>query len=381
MPQTPIEVMESAYDIANKQTLKSLLAALPDDLVENLNIIAENAEAQKAVLGVTITSLVYKTLVPSQDIRKHQGSMKGGYSGRTFDTKYVTPFLKQKFPHFAMAESAWLTRSLEQRHPYDLNFPGQIRNASLKTAFLRTLDFVEKNGKLAPTILVALMALMLQSSANDHTFFGKVQITSRLTIAKIVEAVSQHIRYNYGTGVVGTARVPVLAIYAVYNLLMPDVKRYSDKNLVALESHTSPDSRSKSLGDIDVNNADGTCFESIEIKHNKPISAEMIGAVYRKIKNIGIDRYYILTTNEPNFDNQEAVMQEIEKYKRLHSCQIIVNGVMPSLKYYLRLISNPQNFVDEYTKWLEFEFQRASGIKREHLRVWQEIRQTVLKNE
>lgn len=44
----------------------------------------------------------------------------------------------------------------------------------------------------------------------------------------------------------------------------------------------------------------------------------------------------------------------------------------------MRLISNPQDIIGEYTKWLEFEYQRASGIKGEHLRVWQEIRQTVL---
>jgi len=169
-----------------------------------------------------------------------------------------------------------------------------------------------------------------------------------------------------------------LAIYSVYNLLLSDVKRYDGKILAPLESHTSPDSRSKTLGDIDVNNADNSCFESIEIKHNKPITADMVGVAYRKIKDTAIDRYYILTTREPYFDDYVSVMEEIEKYKKLHSCQIIVNGVIPSLKYYMRLISNPQSFVDEYTKWLEFEFHRASGIKRKHLRVWQEICENML---
>ncbi len=44
----------------------------------------------------------------------------------------------------------------------------------------------------------------------------------------------------------------------------------------------------------------------------------------------------------------------------------------------MRLLNNPQDIIDEYTKWLEFEYQRASGIKREHLKVWQEIRQNTL---
>lgn len=277
-----------------------------------------------------------------------------------------------------MAESAWLTRSLEQPRPYNLNFPGKIRNIALKTAFLRTLDHVQAESNLAPKLLVALMGLMFESTASDDALFARVQVASSITIAKIIDALSLHIRHDYGKGIVGTARLPVLAIYSVYNLLMPDVRRYSGKFLLPLESHTSPDSRSKSLGDIDVNNADNSCFESVEIKHNKPVTADMVGVVYRKIRNTEIDRYYILTTSEPNFDDYESVVQEIDKYKKVHSCQIIVNGVIPSLKYYMRLISNPQDIVGEYTKWLEFEYQRASGVKREHLRFWQEIRQTLL---
>ena len=378
MPQTPIEIMEAAYEHARREPLKNLLSDLQNEAVLDLRVIVDSGETQKAVLGVTLTSLVYKVYEPRQDIRKHQEGMKGGYSGRTFDTKYVTPFLKSKFPHFAMAESAWLTRSLEQPRPYNLNFPGKIRNQILKLAFLNTLDRVQTDCTLAPKLLVALMGLIFEAAGKENALIVNVQVTGRVTIVKIIDAISQHIRYNYGRGVVGTARLPVLAIYSVYNLLMPDVKRYSGKILLPLASHTSPDFRSKSLGDIDVNNADNSCFESVEIKHNKPITADMVGVAYRKIKNTQIDRYYILTTSEPNFDDYESVMQEIEKYKKVHSCQIIVNGVIPSLKYYMRLMSNPQDIIAEYTKWLEFEYQRASGIKREHLRVWQEIRQNVL---
>ncbi|MBL8098654.1 MAG: hypothetical protein JNK81_05700 [Anaerolineales bacterium] len=378
MPKTPIEIMESVYEQASHKSLKSLLAGLPDEIIQYLKIVVENAATQKAVLGVTFTSLVYKIYEPTQDIRKHQEGMKSGYSGRTFDTKYVTPFLKRKFPHFAMAESAWLTRSLEQPRPFNLSFPGKIRNQVLKSAFLNILDRIEKDKNLAPKILVALMGLMLELMKSDEILFENVEITRDISIARIIEALSQHIRYNYGKGVVGTARLPVLAIYSVYNLIMPNVGRYSGKMLMPLESHTSPDSRSKSLGDIDVRNEDGSPFESVEIKHNKPITADMVGIVYRKIQNTKIDRYYILTTSEPNFEDYDSVKREIEKYEKIHSCQIIVNGVIPSLKYYMRLINNPQDIIEEYTKWLEFEFKRASGIKREHLKVWQEIRQEIL---
>jgi len=376
MTSSPIKTLESAYEKAKRRPLKAILAALPSECAADLNLIVKMGESQKGVLGVVLTSTTYKVLHPSQDIRRHQEHMQGGYSGRTFDTKYVTPFLKSKFPHFAMAESAWLTRSLEQPHPYDRSYPGNIRNQDLKTAFLNILELLQTKQNLASKILVALLALMLEASAEDETLLARVEVSSDLTIARIVDSVSQHIRYDYG--IAGAARLPVVVIYAVYNLLMSDVKKYDGKTLAPLESHTSPDFRSKALGDIEVKNPDGSCFEAIEIKHNKPITADMIGIAFRKIKPTSISRYYILTTNEPNFDNYDAVARGIERYKRLHPCEVVVNGVIPSLKYYMRLVSHPQRFVDEYTRWLEFEYKRASAIKKEHLRVWQEIRKREL---
>lgn len=158
MPQTPIEILESAYANAWNEPIEALLSRLPDARVQDLITIVDYAETQKAILGVTITCIVYKIYEPEQDIRQHQKSLPGGYSGRTFDTKYVTPFLKGKFPHFAMAESAWLTRSLEQHHPFDLAFPGRIRSKTLKSAFLHTVDFLQNNGHLAWQILVVLIA-------------------------------------------------------------------------------------------------------------------------------------------------------------------------------------------------------------------------------
>jgi len=378
MTQTPTEIIEDAYEKAKENSIEYYLSALPNECVQELQIIIDNAEKQKGVLGVTLTSILYKVLEPTQDIRLHQRKMKGGYSGRSFDTKYVTPFLKRRFSHFAMAESAWLTRSLEQPHPYNFDYPGKIQNPKLKTAFLSLLNRIEADPLLAPKLLIALTALLLNKSSDDDMLSTSVHIKSGISILKIIEGVNKHFHYKYKTASVGTARLPVLAIYSVYNLLIPEVKRYEGKILAPLESHTSPDYRSHSFGDIDVLNADLSSFESIEIKHNKPISADMVSDVYRKIKNTYTERYYILTTREPNFTDYDSVIKEIEKYKSIHPCQIIVNGVTPSLKYYLRLINKPQDFINEYSKWLHFEYQRGSGIKKEHITIWHEICRTEL---
>ena len=58
-----------------------------------IDIIANNSSNQRAVFTVLITLLVYKHFHNNQDIRYHQSNMVNGFSGRSFDTKNITPIL------------------------------------------------------------------------------------------------------------------------------------------------------------------------------------------------------------------------------------------------------------------------------------------------
>lgn len=92
---------------------------IPPECLACIKTIAEKSKSQKGVFTVLVTLLVYKYLHPEQDIRNHQSHMTDGFSGRSIDTKYITPTLKElNLP--SMAESGWLTRSLEQPYPYTL---------------------------------------------------------------------------------------------------------------------------------------------------------------------------------------------------------------------------------------------------------------------
>ena len=145
----PTKLLEKAYEEAMKTvgSDNSIKSDLDKNITKHLREILKRSESSKAVLTVVITSLVYKIQNPEQDIRNHQTSIDNGYSGRTFDTKNITPFLKNvRFP--AMAESGWLTRSLEQKVPYDSNYSGAIRPDSLKTSFLKIIDFIQKGNEL-----------------------------------------------------------------------------------------------------------------------------------------------------------------------------------------------------------------------------------------
>ncbi len=380
MSKSPEQILNGIYAqaeaIVREKQIESSLAELPSKCTTHLKTVFKYAETQKGVLGVLVTSLTYKIYKPRQDIRYHQEGMKGGYSGRSFDTRYVTPFFQKRFPHYAMRESAWLTRSLEQPRPYTLNYAGHIQSKTLKTAFLELVDATQKDKLLANKLLVVLFALLIESSEKHLQIIATVAIPDTVMIARVVSAMRQHILYKY-TGS-GAARLPVLAIYAVYKLLIQEgMKRYAGKTLAPLGAHTSPDFRSGALGDIEIFDKDGICFEALEIKHLKLVTLGMVNIAYEKIKSHPINRYYILTTHEPDYSDSTSVIERIEAINKEHGCQIILNGVIATLKYYLRLVSKPQDFVDVYTSLLQEEFDRSSGIKSEHLEVWAELRKNL----
>ena len=137
-------LLEQIYLKAHNQELIQQLD-LPEKIKTYINIIVNNEETMKGVFTCLVSSLTYKTLYPNQDVRYHKTDLPGGYSGRSFDTKYVTPFLKiHKFAG-AMKESGWLTRSIEQDAPFTKTFPGKIQKHEVKEAFLEIFDYISLN--------------------------------------------------------------------------------------------------------------------------------------------------------------------------------------------------------------------------------------------
>jgi len=121
-------------------TKKVYTNKLKNQTLKNIKTIAEKSFSQKGVFTVFVTLAIYKIAHPKQDIRNHQTQIKNGFSGRSIDTKYITPILKQLgLP--SMAESGWLTRSLEQPYPYTLDYEGKIRQ--VKQEFLELVHDIE----------------------------------------------------------------------------------------------------------------------------------------------------------------------------------------------------------------------------------------------
>ena len=350
---------ESMKIVGSDNKIKSNLRT---DITEHLDVILSKSESSKGVLTVILTSLVYKSLNPEQDIRNHQTSIENGYSGRTFDAKYITPFLKSvKFP--AMSESGWLTRSLEQKVPYDKDYSGAIRPVTLKISFLETIDFIQKGNNLDLCLSYLMQGLIIKRNSQVIDLAKPLN----LPIATIIDLLIKHFNATYISE--GASRLPVLALFAAYECLMKEAKRFENKELLEIESHTSADSRSGRIGDIDIVDENKRAFETVEVKHGIPITTQLVKDAFEKFKTTQVNRYYLLSTADIENSEVNNIEKEIQRIRNIHGCHVIANGLIDSLKYYLRLLSETSEFISNYVDLIESD----TVLKFEHKKKWNEI--------
>lgn len=361
---THSQVLDMFYDKALKATSENdYTTDLSIEVKNNIDLIVARSETNKGLVTVLMTLLVHKVVDPKQDIRYHQAQLPNGFAGRTIDQANVTPFMKQKsFP--AMAESGWLTRSLEQPHAYDLNYPGKITPQIMKDAFLSIIDQVQCHNLDSGKVILYFMKLLIKQRNDLNVELAKPH---SLSISNIIKILEKHFTQHYACA--GASRLPTLAIYAAYQCMMGQVARYESKILCPLESHNSADTQSGRIGDIDINNADGTAFEGVEVKHEIQITRQLIVDAYEKFKIYNTNRYYLLTTANMDSADWSSIENEIKRIDQIHGCQVIVNGVYSSLKYYLRLVRDPAEFIDRYVELLKTD----DTIKYPHKKAWNDI--------
>lgn len=338
---------------------------LSEKILNNINIIAEKCFNQKGVYTVLITLSIYKILHPEQDIRNHQTQIKNGFSGRTIDTQYITPTLKQiGLP--SMAESGWLTRSLEQPYPFTLDYQGKIGNKEVKKAFLELVNTIEVEKVNPKYILVELFKQIIDIQQQNKIIIQTLTNADKLTISKVIDVLNYQFSFNYN--VFGGSKLPVLAFYAIYQILIDEVIRYNNCTLKSLGSHTASDKSSKSAGDIEIFKSD-KLFEVLEIKLDKSIDSNIVRVAEAKILKYNPERYYILSYLDIQKSELDIINDIINNLKNNHGCQIIINGIIASLKYYLRLISSLDKFINIYSQLIENDLE----LKTIHKQKWNEL--------
>ena len=110
----------------------------------------------------------------------------------------------------------------------------------------------------------------------------------------------------------------------------------------------------------------GSAFEGVEIKHGIAITRQLVADTYEKFKMYNTDRYYLLTTADMDDADWTGINEEIARIADIHGCQVIVNGVYATLRYYLRLLNDPAVFVDMYVDLLKAD----ETIKFQHKTAW-----------
>lgn len=364
-------------DFCSEVNLKEDISSIENELVatvSNGHTIKHYADSiirkiynQKGVFTVLVTLLFYKIHHASQDIRRHkielsEGNDKG-FSGRSFDTAYITPVLKELgLP--SMAESGWLTRSLEQAHMYTLSYQGKISDKEVKAAFLNLLNAVQCEGFSAKTVLTYLIKKAFEKSKENEIEIIALENPDSLTISQVINILSEQFSHNYGEA--GGAKLPMLAFHAVYSLLVKEMKKYEGCKLKEIGSYTASDRTSNTAGDIEVFDSNATLLEAVEIKLGIPVDKNMVLRARGKILRFRPKQYYILSTQDIVIEDKADIQEIINEIRETHGCQLIINGVIPTLKYYLRLVSDISEFIENYSELIE----RDNEIKQSHKLYW-----------
>ena len=353
--------------------LSSIKCAVPNDATFTpvtidlaLETIVKNIPSSKYIFSIVLTACVKKIVDPTQDIRLAQTSMVNGYSNRSLDQTIVTPFLKRFNYTHCEASGLESGRNLERPHPWDLSFACKPRGKGNRESFLAVLDYLEQ-GKGDPMLILTCLLYLDALNRNQTVLLSRPPLESN--IEKIMNVFNRHFEESSGQG---KSRLPVLALYSLYESLVSEIGRYEGTILARLERHTTADLRSGSIGDIQVDK-DSSPFEGVEVKSEKPITADMIYELPRKFGDKKISRYYLLTTYPGSVkeEDKQAVAKATEKVQIETGCQVIVNGLNRSIWYYLRLIQDPSKILDRYVALLEED----PDVRPELIETWNRILQ------
>lgn len=365
------EIYKEAQIILKKNRVDNINATLKKDI----DLLIDKIGSNKSIVSALTTSLLKKIIDPKQDIRLHRMDFENGYSARSLDTRITSPFFKKYFPKYANKESSFLTLATRERIKWTIEDGNnlKIRIKNLKKCFLDVFDQIETHNENPRNILCYLFIRLIELTNKEDLIFQTAEKTNieigTLNINTILTMLKEHFSIKL------SSRLPVIAIYSIYEILIPLLKRYNKKKLLPLQVHTSSDKHG--FGDIEIYDENNLPFEIVEIKHNIPIDKYMVFDIVKKINGTNINRYYILTTYARGFENQE-IEQLVNKFiayvNTKRNIDIIANGIITTLKYYLRFIDDYNLFLNIYTKNLINDARRSTEIKSFHIVKWIEIK-------
>ena len=302
--------------------------------------------------------MAIKAAIPNLDIRYHQVQIGAPFSFRGVSEKAVYPWLSMK--EFEGAKSGWQTRTFERPKPYTLNYDENI--GSIKKPFLKCYDRVQVHNEDALEALIFLFVKQIHLRNKKEITLVSPKVNK---IDLIVYYFKEHFFFKYKTK--GQARLPYSGIFNLFDLIN-ELNRFQGMTLKDLEEHSAADSQTKSVGDIEIKTEKDEIFEAVEIKHNIPSGSLLVSDLFKKVAPYRVSRFYWLTTHKNCLPNSTQ-QAELEQFEKKVGCQVIVNGIIPTINYYLRLLSEPSSVFPIYTKLLAID----RALSHEHRVAWNEI--------
>lgn len=348
-----------------KTMLNGEVVPLHKTVAESMETLVGNLKHSKYLFSMLITGLVEKLIHPDQDIRYTQDKLPGGYSNRSTDQTRIIPFLQRHSLTVCAKSGAESGRNFERPFPHMLDYSGVARGRGSKEAYLGVVHAVQEEGIDPFPCIVFLMALDLRKK--EAAVYNYPQ-PHGLTIQEIVDAVLEHYSKAKGNG---RARIPVLAIQAIYQCLVDELSRFKGTKLRNPPNRHTGNDKKGWIGDIQVDRAEETPFEAVEVKFGQQITSGMVRALPAKFRGEVVNRYYILSTEAEYIakEEQDEVNEAVREVRQQTGCQVIVNGLNRSLWYYLRMIENTDLFLAYYTQ----QVQDDKDTKDEHKELWATI--------
>jgi DNA (cytosine-5)-methyltransferase 1 len=338
---------------------------LPSRILKELIDLKKVIENQKSMVTVLITLGIHKIFNPQQDIRNHMAQIPGGFGGRRIDTDFISPTLGELgYPY--CKESGWLSRSLEQPHPFDQNFPGNIKTG--KNAFLNLVHTIQTEPEYAEDIILTVLSYLNEIKQRNTITLVPLKNPDSISINDLCYKLKILVEKKYAKS--GGSKLPVIILYCCLKIFCDEVKKYKGCHIKSLGSHLSPDFRSKSSGDIEIFEHDNL-IESYEIKLNKEITFNLINNNIReKIYLHNPKRYFVLSSKLKESDSQK-INKIIKEIKNEHGCEIIVDDPIKLVQRYLILLTNSKKFIELLSDMILIDHE----LKIEHKEEWRKLHQ------
>lgn len=364
-----LKLAKECYDIAENVVKEGEVTTYAEQhfTSEDANAIYELGATKHAARGAALTFGFYKCLHFEQDIRYHKSDYENGFTARGFDTAYTVPFLQENGLPYNV-ETHWLSQSLSFVGPLT---PAQQLKTVPKAAgplLVKVANLIQESENVdrVKEIVVYILVPMIEERNKGKIALSKPK---NLSIDNVMSLIHMHFSQKYTKN---APRLPQVAIYAIYQCLMADVERYSSFELKPLEKMKTANRKSGSVGDIDLC-LDGRPIEAVEIKFEIPPSAAIVSEAIQKVKSESVQRYFILSTKPPIEDDLETIQKLKENFLKSNGCEIIVNGVYDTLKYYLRLLKTTNDFINNYTDLISID----EDLNYEHKVAWNAICETL----